>query len=315
MKGDTVMNDKNMSTRNDTMHDNSMMDSQNVSSGAIMNHMTANKIMIKNDYMMSMSHIDSPLKQLERGVLSHDIKCGVGYTVVFKAHNNSPACVRPSSVQLLVKRGWVLGGDAMIVMNNNSMPDKMQDSMQGKTMSNDTNHSMPNMNHTITSVTDNIHSHMMDESQFKKAPSLVGITGYINTTPDELEQEMKGKVVLYEFWTFNCINCIHTLPYMTALDAKYADKGLLIIGIHSPETVVEKDPNNVQNAVEKFGIKYPVVLDNNYNTWSAFGNIYWPRQYLVDPNGYIRYDHIGEGNYDELEKEIQNLLAEKNQNT
>jgi thiol-disulfide isomerase/thioredoxin len=155
----------------------------------------------------------------------------------------------------------------------------------------------------------------IDESKFPKAPELVGITGYINTTPEELKQDMKGKVILYDFWTFNCINCIHTLPYVTALDAKYADKGLLIIGIHSPETVFEKDPNNVQNAVQKFGIKYPVVLDNNYNTWTAFGNIYWPRQYLVDTSGYIRYNHIGEGNYDEIEKEVQSLLAERNQNT
>jgi thiol-disulfide isomerase/thioredoxin len=155
----------------------------------------------------------------------------------------------------------------------------------------------------------------MDENKFPKAPELVGITGYINTTPDKLEQEMKGKVILYDFWTFNCINCIHTIPYVTALDAKYGDRGLLIIGIHSPETAFEKDPANVQNAVQRFGIKYPVVLDNNYNTWTAFGNIYWPRQYLVDANGHIRYNHIGEGNYDEIENEVRSLLAERNQTT
>jgi thiol-disulfide isomerase/thioredoxin len=267
----------------------------------MMTHEMSNNTMMTHT-MMGGDHIDTPLKQLEKGVLPHDVKCEEGYALVFKAHDNLPACVRLSSVQILVMRGWALSQDPMMGMKNTSM-------------SNGPTHSMSSMNHTMTSSTENKFSSMIDESQFQKAPSLVGITGYINTTPDELQQEMKGKVILYDFWTFNCINCIHTLPYVTALDAKYADKGLLIIGIHSPETLFEKDPNNVQNAVEKYGIKYPVVLDNNYNTWNAFGNHYWPRQYLVDPNGYIRYDHIGEGNYDEIEKEVQSLLAERNQNT
>jgi thiol-disulfide isomerase/thioredoxin len=189
-------------------------------------------------------------------------------------------------------------------MKDNSMPNDMEHAI---------GHLMNKTNHTMTGNVNNTHS-TVDQSKFQKAPSLIGITGYINTTPDELKQQMKGKVILYDFWTFNCINCIHTLPHMTELDSKYSDKGLLIIGVHTPETFVEKDPKNVMDAVEKFGIKYPVVLDNDYNTWSAFGNHYWPRQYLVDQNGYIRYDHIGEGNYDEIEKQVQSLLAE-NQNT
>ena len=153
----------------------------------------------------------------------------------------------------------------------------------------------------------------IDESHNFKAPDLVGISGYINTTPEDLKNAMKNKVVLYDFWTYSCINCIRTLPYLTAWNEKYADKGLLIIGVHSPEFEFEKDINNVKNAVQKYGIKYPVVLDSDHQTWSAFGNQYWPREYITDYQGYIRHDHIGEGNYDETEKMIQQLLDERSQ--
>ena len=151
----------------------------------------------------------------------------------------------------------------------------------------------------------------VDKSKFKKAPELVGISNYINTTPDELQKEMEGKVVLYDIWTYSCINCIRTLPHITAWDDKYADDGLLIIGIHSPEFEFEKDVNNVSTAVEKNGINYPVVLDNEKDTWKAFENRYWPRKYIADHEGYIRYDHIGEGAYQETEKVIQELLKER----
>ena len=103
----------------------------------------------------------------------------------------------------------------------------------------------------------------IDKSKYKQAPRLVGIADYINTTPEELEKEIEGKVVLYDIWTYSCINCIRTLPFLTAWDEKYSEEGLLIIGIHSPEFEFEKDVNNVQMAVDKYGIKYPVVLDND----------------------------------------------------
>ncbi len=153
----------------------------------------------------------------------------------------------------------------------------------------------------------------IDESQYTKAPDLVGIAGYVNTTPDQLKSAMKNKVVLYDFWTYSCINCIRTLPYVTAWNAKYADKGLLIIGVHSPEFEFEKDINNVKMATAKYSITYPVVLDNDHQTWTAFGNQYWPREYITDYQGYIRHDHIGEGSYDETEKVIQQLLDERSQ--
>jgi len=151
----------------------------------------------------------------------------------------------------------------------------------------------------------------IDKSKFKKAPDLVGIAHYLNTTPEQLASEMKGKVVLYDIWTYSCINCIRTLPYITSWNDKYSDEGLLIIGIHSPEFEFEKDKKNVDLALAKHGITYAVVMDNDWETWKAFENRYWPRKYIADHEGYIRYDHIGEGAYKETEKVIQHLLKER----
>jgi len=158
-------------------------------------------------------------------------------------------------------------------------------------------------NGTITKV-------QIDKSQFKLAPELARINGYINTEPVTLA-DLKGKVVLVDFWTYSCINCIRTIPYLNAWQEKYADQGLVIVGVHTPEFEFEKDYNNVRAAVDKFGIKYPVVQDNEKGTWQAYENQYWPRKYLIDDEGYIRYDHIGEGAYAETEKVIQSLLTER----
>ena len=147
---------------------------------------------------------------------------------------------------------------------------------------------------------------------FPKSPELVGISGYLNTdetiTIKNLTQQ--GKVVLIDFWTYTCINCIRTLPYLTSWDEKYRDQGLVIIGVHTPEFGFEKEYENVQDALEKYNIKYPVVQDNDYATWTAFQNRYWPHKYLIDTDGYIRYDHIGEGSYEETEEKIKELLSE-----
>lgn len=163
----------------------------------------------------------------------------------------------------------------------------------------------PNSNNGISSVGLSI-----DKSQFKKAPEFTGITSYINTNATELS-DLKGKVVLVDFWTYSCINCIRTLPYLVDWNHKYSDKGLVIVGVHSPEFEFEKNIDNVKQAVTRFGIKYPVLLDNDHGTWNAFQNSYWPRKYLVDSDGYIRYDHIGEGGYVETENAIKNLLSER----
>lgn len=151
----------------------------------------------------------------------------------------------------------------------------------------------------------------IDKSGFKIAPDLVGISHYLNTSPEELKEQIKDKVVLYDIWTYSCINCVRTLPYITTWDDKYEEQGLLIIGVHSPEFEFEKDLDNVKMAVDKHGIDYPVVMDNEMETWKAFENRYWPRKYIADHEGYIRYDHIGEGGYQETEKIIQQLLQER----
>ena len=163
----------------------------------------------------------------------------------------------------------------------------------------------PNRNDGISNVQLSI-----DKSQFRKAPEFQGISSYINSNGTKLS-DLKGKVVLVDFWTYSCINCIRTLPYLVDWNQKYSDKGLVIVGIHSPEFEFEKNIDNVRQAVTRFGIKYPVLLDNDHDTWNAFHNSYWPRKYLVDAEGYIRYDHIGEGGYMETENVIRNLLAER----
>ncbi len=135
--------------------------------------------------------------------------------------------------------------------------------------------------------------------------------GFINTDKISIGDLIGKKVILVDFWTYSCINCQRTTPYLNAWYDKYKDQGLEIIGIHTPEFDFEKNYDNVKKAVEKEGIKFPVVLDNDYSTWMAYGNEYWPRKYLIDIDGYIVYDHIGEGAYDETEQKIQAALAER----
>ena len=149
---------------------------------------------------------------------------------------------------------------------------------------------------------------LLDDSGVN-APGLIQGGDWFNTKPLTLK-ELRGKVVMVDFWTYTCINCIRTLPYLKNWHEKYASKGLVIIGVHTPEFEFEKSAENVQKAIQDFGIKYPVMQDNNFATWRAYDNHYWPAKYIVDRNGKIRYTHFGEGEYDETEKVIQELLTE-----
>ncbi|HIJ18185.1 TPA: thioredoxin family protein [Candidatus Woesearchaeota archaeon] len=149
------------------------------------------------------------------------------------------------------------------------------------------------------------------EKLYQKVPELAGISGYLNAPEGMKISDFRGKVVLVDFWTYTCINCIRTLPYLTEWDRRYRDEGLVIIGVHTPEFEFEKEYDNVKMAMGKYGIGYRVVQDNDYATWKAFGNRFWPRKYLVDADGFIRYDHIGEGGYTETEQKIQELLMER----
>ena len=142
------------------------------------------------------------------------------------------------------------------------------------------------------------------------APHFAGISAWLNSKPLTMQQ-LKGKVVLVDFWTYSCINCVRTLPYITAWDKKYRDQGLVIVGVHAPEFEFEKNVNNVRAAIAKHGIHYPVALDNKLDTWSNFHNRYWPAHYLIDRDGKVVYTHFGEGEYDVTENNIRYLLGLK----
>jgi thiol-disulfide isomerase/thioredoxin len=140
------------------------------------------------------------------------------------------------------------------------------------------------------------------------APDFAGITRWLNSDPLTINS-LKGKVVLVDFWTYSCINCIRTLPYVTKWYDTYHDKGFVVVGVHTPEFAFEKDTGNVARAIQQFGIHYPVAQDNNYGTWNAYNNSYWPAEYLIDQNGNIVHTHFGEGEYDQTEDAIRELLG------
>ncbi len=148
------------------------------------------------------------------------------------------------------------------------------------------------------------------------APDLIGITQWFNLPDDKKSltlSDLKGKVVLIDFWTYTCINCLRTLPHINSWYQKYKDQGFVVIGVHTPEFVFERDAKNVQNAIKSYAIAYPVAQDNNYATWNNYHNEYWPAEYLIDATGNIRHTHFGEGDYSQTESAIQTLLKEAGQ--
>ncbi len=154
---------------------------------------------------------------------------------------------------------------------------------------------------------------VVDFQKYPEAPELIPGGEWFNL-PDGRPlynlSDLRGKVVLVDFWTYTCINCIRTLPYLESWHEKYADKGLVIIGVHTPEFEFEKNPRNVAQAIKDFGLKYAIMQDNDYATWTAYDNHYWPAKYFIDKDGRIRNTHFGEGDYDESELLIQQLLKE-----
>jgi thiol-disulfide isomerase/thioredoxin len=141
------------------------------------------------------------------------------------------------------------------------------------------------------------------------APEIRGIQKWLNTSGPQTLASLKGKVVLVDFWTYSCINCLRTLPHVEAWYNKYHSSGFEVIGVSTPEFAFEKDPGNVSSAIKRYGIPYPVALDNDYKTWNAYNNQYWPAEYLIDATGKIRRTEFGEGNYGESEQAIRTLLA------
>ncbi len=168
-----------------------------------------------------------------------------------------------------------------------------------------------------TIATSSVHSaqYAANSLIYPMARELVSPDGYINTggEPIKLSDLVGKKVILLDFWTYSCINCQRTIPYLESWYQKYQNDGLVIIGIHTPEFSFEKQLSNVATAVANFGITYPVVLDSNYATWNAYNNNYWPEEYLIDIDGLVREHNIGEGNYQETETNIQQLLSQRAQ--
>ena len=144
---------------------------------------------------------------------------------------------------------------------------------------------------------------------FGPAPELAGIDHWINSAPLSLQQ-LRGKVVLVDFWTYTCINCVRTLPYVQQWYAKYKDQGLTVIGVHTPEFPYERVTSNVADAARRFGLGYPIAQDNGYATWRAYNNQYWPATYLINKQGHIVYEHFGEGDYAEMDEMIRKALAQ-----
>jgi len=148
-----------------------------------------------------------------------------------------------------------------------------------------------------------------DSGPAQTAPEFEGIAEWVNSKP-LTAQGLRGRVVLVDFWTYSCVNCLRTLPHLKAWDREYRDDGLTIVGVHSPEFAFEREADNVRTAVEKLGIRYPVALDNDFATWTAYANEYWPAKYLIDRTGRVRYFHFGEGEYDETERQIRTYLGD-----
>lgn len=144
---------------------------------------------------------------------------------------------------------------------------------------------------------------------FGEAPEIRGISEWLNSDPLTLAA-LRGKVVLLEFWTFACSNCQHVLPHVEAWHERYAEAGLVVLGVHTPELAFERDPANVRAAVERAGLTYPIAIDPQFATWDAYGNRYWPAFYFIDRQGHVRHAHFGEGDYARSEAVIEQLLAE-----
>jgi thiol-disulfide isomerase/thioredoxin len=238
----------------------------------------------------------------------------VGFTIYF----NNPSLNQAWSVQQqqkdkgLVVVGGVHSPEFQLEKNYTNMKSAAQSGINRPVIAG----GMVEENHatTTTMKLNPTQIRQIDKSQFTKAPEFAQISGYINTpnnnSPITLSS-LKGKVVLLYIWTYTCINSIRPMPYIDDWNQKYSDKGLVIVGVHSPEFQFEKNYANVKDAVKRLGITYPVILDSDHGTWNAYENNYWPRFYLIDTQGYIRYDHIGEGDYNQIEKSIQSLVAER----
>ena len=208
-------------------------------------------------------------------------------------------------IGIAIIAGWLVSAELWVARHSPISSTRIEQSLLNTTVKND----------KIKTTKNSKQADAVDPSLFNvpgkvAAPELAGLTDWINSNPQTLES-LKGKVVLLDFWTYSCINCIRTLPYVQQWYSTYKDQGFVVLGIHTPEFAFEHVPSNVQDAAKKYGLTYPIALDNNYGTWNAFGNNSWPAHYLIDREGNVRDVHLGEGDYDKTEKAIQALLGSK----
>lgn len=218
---------------------------------------------------------------------------------VWYLQSQKPARINSGSQDVVVTYG---SGDTSILSSNSTSSLIVETKVQGT--------SSPNSQITAQSRSEIV---AVKSKKYTKAKEFVDVQSYINSPTFKLSDIVGKKVVYIDFWTYSCINCQRTTPYLKTWYDKYERDGLVIIGIHTPEFQFEKEYTNVLRAVKEAGITYPVIQDNNYGTWSAYENRYWPHGYLIDIDGFIVYDHIGEGGYDKTEKEIQKVLTERAQ--
>jgi cytochrome c biogenesis protein CcdA/thiol-disulfide isomerase/thioredoxin len=214
--------------------------------------------------------------------------------------------VEPVSSAAPAMTATTQGGSAMTAMTQAAPA--MTAMMQAAPAMTSSNHAPPAMTAMTAMVAQTPQVPLGSEGSL---PSLDGAVAWLNSPPLTREA-LKGKVVLVDFWTYSCINCLRAIPYVEAWSEKYKNDGLVVIGVHTPEFAFEKDQANVANAVRELKISYPVAIDSSYAIWKAFRNKYWPAHYFIDANGTIRYHHFGEGEYDKSEQVIQQLLKEKN---
>lgn len=186
---------------------------------------------------------------------------------------------------------------------------------EGQSNSPDQNSNNPQIDSKNQNTTKAISKKSNDGYPIFKYKEIINPSGFVNSEPFQLKDIVGKKVILLDFMTYSCINCQRTFPYLNAWYQKYKDEGLEIVAIHTPEFSFEKNIDNVRKAALDFGLKFPIVLDNDYATWNAYGNSYWPRKYLIDINGNVVYDHIGEGDYDKIEDKIVELLKERAEKT
>jgi cytochrome c biogenesis protein CcdA/thiol-disulfide isomerase/thioredoxin len=231
-------------------------------------------------------------------------------TVLTKLSLNGTNSIEQS---LIDKIGPQAPGGSMAMSNSNM-------AMSNSTMAmNNSNMAMSNSNMAMSNAKGDGHAMMMSSAKPAgdlpvegQIPSFAGATLWLNSPPLTGEG-LRGKVVVVDFWTYSCINCLRALPFVESWYQKYKDHGLVVIGVHAPEFAFEKDPANVRRAVADLKVAYPVALDNDYAIWQSFNNQYWPAHYFIDAEGRIRAHHFGEGNYDESEQIIRKLLSEAGQ--